>query len=140
MRFSSSIMAGHIVASLARNLLATALVIGVGLGIGWRPTGAPWACAAAIALIAAFILAMSWLAAAFGLLVRSAEAANAATFVFMFLPYLSTAFVPARTMPAVLRPLVSPDLFGVAGEQARQVLLEAVAGPRRPDLRHGTRT
>ena len=107
----SSILAGHIVASLARNLLATALVIGVGLGVGWRPVGGPGAWAAAVALITAFILALSWLAAAFGLLVRSAEAANAATFVFMFLPYLSTAFVPARTLPAVLRPVAANQPF-----------------------------
>ena len=38
---SSSILLGHIAASLARNLLATALVIGVGLGIGWRPHASP---------------------------------------------------------------------------------------------------
>jgi hypothetical protein len=41
--------------------------------------------------------------------------------------------VSAGQMPAALRPLVSRDLFGVDEEQARQVLLEAVAGPRRPD-------
>ena len=45
--------------------------------------------------------------------------------------------VPAAEMPAVLRPLVFRDLFGVAEEQARQVLLEAVAGPRRPDQQAG---
>ena len=103
----SSVLAGHIVASLARNLLATALVIGVGLGVGWRPTASPLAWLAAFGMIAAFILALSWLAAAFGLLVRSPEAATAATFVFMFVPYLSTAFVPARTMTAVLRPIAA---------------------------------
>jgi ABC-2 type transport system permease protein len=102
---SASILGGHIVASLARNLLATALVIGVGIGIGWRPTGSVAAWAGATAMIVAFILAMSWFAAAFGLLVRSPEAANAASFVIMFLPYLSTAFVAARTLPAVLRPV-----------------------------------
>ncbi len=102
---SASILSGHIVASLARNLLATALVIGVGIGIGWRPSASPAAWAAAAAMIVAFILAMSWLAAAFGLLVRSPEAANAASFVIMFLPYLSTAFVAVRTLPAVLRPV-----------------------------------
>ena len=52
--------------------------------------------------------------------------------------------VPAAEMPAVLRPLVYRDLFGVDEEEARQVLLEAVAGPRRPDEKpvfpgHGTR-
>src|SRR5215469_6725264 len=41
--------------------------------------------------------------------------------------------VSAAEMPAVLRPLVYRDLFGVAEEQARQILLEAVAGPQRPD-------
>ncbi len=41
--------------------------------------------------------------------------------------------VPAAQVPAVLRPLVFRDLFGVAEEQARRVLLEGVAGPRRPD-------
>jgi len=107
----ASILAGHIVASLARNLLATALVIGVGVGIGWRPVASPAAWAAAVAMVTAFILAMSWLAAGFGLLVRSPEAANAATFVLMFIPYLSTAFVPARTMPAVLRPVAANQPF-----------------------------
>ncbi len=41
--------------------------------------------------------------------------------------------VPAAQVPAMLRSLVSRDLFGIAEERARQVLLEAVAGPRRPD-------
>jgi ABC-2 type transport system permease protein len=107
----SSILAGHIAASLARNLLATALVIGVGLGVGWRPVASPAAWLAAAGMIVAFILAMSWLAAAFGLLVGSAEAANAATFILMFIPYLSTAFVPARTMPKVLRPVAANQPF-----------------------------
>jgi ABC-2 type transport system permease protein len=108
---SSSILGGHIVASLARNLLATALVIGVGLSVGWRPVASPVRWLAAAAMIVAFILAMSWFAAAFGLLVRSPEAANAATFALMFIPYLSTAFVPARTMPAVLRPVAANQPF-----------------------------
>ena len=50
-------------------------------------------------MIVLFVLALSWLAAAVGLLARSVEAANSVTFVLMFLPYVSTAFVPARTMP-----------------------------------------
>jgi ABC-2 type transport system permease protein len=108
---ASSVLAGHIVASLARNLLATALVIAVGLGVGWRPTASPLRWLGAVAMIVAFILAMSWLAAAFGLLVRSPEAATGATFGIMFIPYLSTAFVPARTLPAVLRPIAANQPF-----------------------------
>jgi ABC-2 type transport system permease protein len=100
--FGSSLLVGHVVASVARNLVATVLVIGVGLGIGWRPTGSPFKWAAAAGMIALFVLALSWLAAAVGLLARTAEAATSFTMVLMFVPYVSTAFVPAHTMPAVL--------------------------------------
>ena len=115
----SAILSGHIAASLARNLLATALVIAVGLGVGWRPSASPAAWAGAAAVIVAFILTMSWLAAAFGLLVRSPEAANAATFVLMFIPYVSTAFVPAAAMPAVLRPIAANQPFTAVIETMR---------------------
>jgi ABC-2 type transport system permease protein len=100
---ASALLTGHIAASLARNLLATALVIAVGLGVGWRPSASPARWLAAIAMIVLFIVAMSWLAATFGLIARSVESANAATFVLMFLPYVSSAFVPVRTMTPALR-------------------------------------
>jgi ABC-2 type transport system permease protein len=53
-------------------------------------------------MIVLFVLALSWLAAAVGLLARTAEAATSFTMVLMFIPYVSTAFVPAHTMPAAL--------------------------------------
>ncbi|HUN35464.1 MAG TPA: ABC transporter permease [Trebonia sp.] len=108
---SSSVLAGHIVASLARNLLATALVIGVGLAVGWRPSASPAQWVAAVGMIVLFIVAMSWLATAVGLLAGSPEAANSASFAIWFLPYLSTAFVPAGTMTKVLRPIAANQPF-----------------------------
>ncbi len=104
-------LAGQIVASVARNLLATAAVIGVGLAVGWRPSGGALDWLGAIALIVAWITAMSWLAACFGLAVSSPEAATGATFALMFVPYLSTAFVPASTMTRVLRPIAANQPF-----------------------------
>jgi len=115
-----TVLAGQIAASLARNLLATALVIGAGLAVGWRPTGSPLHWAAALGLIVLFITALSWLAACFGLVVGSPEAANGATFILMFIPYLSTAFVPAGTMTRVLRP--------IAANQPFTPLIEAMRG------------
>ena len=106
-----SVLAGQIVASVARNLLATALVIAVGLGVGWRPVAGPAQWLGAIAMIAGFILALSWLAACFGLLVGGPEAANGATFALAFIPYLSTAFVPAGSMTRVLRPVAANQPF-----------------------------
>ncbi len=106
-----SVLAGHITASLLRNLVATALVIGVGLAVGWRPDASVAGWAGAAGMIVLFILALSWLAAAVGLLVHGAEAANSATFVFMFIPYVSTAFVPAATMPGWLRGFATHQPF-----------------------------
>jgi ABC-2 type transport system permease protein len=115
-----TVLAGQIVASLARNLLATALVIGVGLAVGWRPTGGPLDWLGAAGLIVLFIAALSWLAACFGLVVASPEGATGATFALMFIPYLSTAFVPASTMTRVLRP--------IAANQPFTPLIEAMRG------------
>jgi len=106
-----SVLAGQVAASLARNLLATALVIAAGLAVGWRPAAGPARWLAAVAMIVLFTLAMSWLAACFGLVVGSPEAANGATFILMFIPYLSSAFVPASTMTRVLRPIAANQPF-----------------------------
>jgi ABC-2 type transport system permease protein len=108
---SASILIGHIAASLVRNLIATALVIGVGIGVGWRPTGSPGRWLMAVAMIVLFILALSWLAAAVGLLAGNVEAANSVAFVLMFLPYASTAFVPTSTMPTWLRAFAAHQPF-----------------------------
>lgn len=99
----SSVLTGHVVASLLRNLMAMVIVIGVALLVGWRPTASPVEWAGAAALLALFILSVSWLSACLGLVAGSPEAANAFTFVILFVPYVSSAFVPTRTMPAVLQ-------------------------------------
>jgi ABC-2 type transport system permease protein len=107
----SSVLVGHVIASLARNLVATTLVIGVGLAIGWRPTASAPDWVAASAMIVLVILALSWSAAAVGLLARTPEAASSFSMVLMFLPYVSTAFVPAHTLPAVLRAFAEHQPF-----------------------------
>jgi ABC-2 type transport system permease protein len=115
----ASLLVGHVVASLVRNLVATALVIGVGFAVGWRPTGSVAGWLAAAGMIVLFVLALSWLAAAVGLLARTAEAASSFTMVLMFLPYVSTAFVPADTLPAVLRPVAEHQPFTPVVETMR---------------------
>jgi ABC-2 type transport system permease protein len=99
-----SLIAGHVVASVVRNLASAALALAFAFAIGYRPgaDAAQWL--AAIALLALFVVAISWLAAAIGILVRSPEAAQGITFVISFLPYPSSAFVPVSTMPSWLQP------------------------------------
>jgi ABC-2 type transport system permease protein len=73
--------------------------MGIALAIGFRPHGSVIGWLAALAVLLMFVIAVSWLSAAFGLLVTSPDAANSIMFVLMFLTYASSAFVPVRTMP-----------------------------------------
>jgi ABC-2 type transport system permease protein len=100
---SGAVLTGHVVASVARNVVSTSLVIGVALVCGFRPVADPARWLAAAGLLLVLMVCISWLAACFGLIARSVEAANAITFVAAFAPYVSSAFVPPETMPAALR-------------------------------------
>jgi len=98
-----ALLNGHVAASVARNLLSSLLVIAVAFAIGFRSDAnlAHWL--GAFGILALFVLALSWFAAAIGVAVRSAEAANGVTLLVAFLPYASSAFVPIHTMPSWLQ-------------------------------------
>jgi ABC-2 type transport system permease protein len=100
---ASAVITGHVVASLLRNLLATGIVIGVALLLGFRPAADLVGWLAVIGVVAAYILAITYLFAAIGLAASNPEAANGYGFFLMFLPYVSSAFVPVETMPEWLR-------------------------------------
>ncbi|PWK82979.1 ABC-2 type transport system permease protein [Lentzea atacamensis] len=100
---SFAVLTGHVTASVARNALATAIVVLVAVGMGFRPTATVLGWVLAMGLLLLYVLALSWLAAGFGVIARSVESASVLGFFMLFLPYLSSAFVPTTTMPAVLR-------------------------------------
>ncbi|WP_435838478.1 ABC transporter permease [Streptomyces antimycoticus] len=122
------ILAGHVAASVLRNTVATALVFGVAFLIGFRPDVGPldWLAVAGILLM--FILAISWLSACFGLIARSPEAAGGFTFLMMFLPYPSSAFVPIDTMPGWLHGFAQHQPVTPVIEALRGLLLDRPAG------------
>jgi ABC-2 type transport system permease protein len=93
----------HVLASVARNLMSTALVFGVAFAIGFRSDASVLNWLGAIGILAMFVIALSWLAAAIGIMARSAESASGMTFLISFLPYPSSAFVPTHTLPSWLR-------------------------------------
>ena len=97
---AGSVLTGHVVANVCRNIVSTTLVIGVALVCGFRPVADPTRWLAAAGLLLALMVAISWVATSFGLLVKSVETANALTFIAAFAPYLSSAFVAPETMPA----------------------------------------
>jgi len=96
---AGAVLTGHVVASVLRNLVATAIVVAVGVAVGFRPAAGLIDWIATAALIALYILAITYLFAAIGLAAGSPEAANGYGFILLFLPYLSSAFVPVSSMP-----------------------------------------
>ncbi|MET9230768.1 ABC transporter permease [Lentzea sp. NPDC003310] len=98
-----SVLTGHVVASVARNALATSAVVLVALLMGFRPSASAGSWVLAMGLLALYVLALSWLAAGFGVIARTVESASLLGFFMLFVPYLSSAFVPVATMPSWLR-------------------------------------
>ncbi|MGN9813067.1 ABC transporter permease [Micromonospora sp. BQ11] len=125
---ATAILFGHVAASVVRNTVSTVLVLAVAVAIGFRPVVDPlrWLAAAGVLLL--FLLAVSWLSAAFGLLARTPEAANGFTFLVMFLPYPSSAFVPVETMPSWLRGFADHQPVTPVIETLRALLLGTPAG------------
>ncbi|MFC7928963.1 ABC transporter permease [Streptomyces cinereoruber] len=121
-------LAGHVAATVTRNVLSTALVLGAAFAIGFRPAGTAAGWLAAIGLLLAWITAVSWLSAALGLVTKTAEAAGAITFFMMFLPYPSSAFVPIETMPSWLHGFAEHQPVTPLIESMRGLLLGQPAG------------
>jgi ABC-2 type transport system permease protein len=124
----TAVLAGHVVASVARNLLSTVLVLAVALLIGFRPQADPVQWLAAIGLLVLFVFAFSWVAAAVGLLAKSVEAANGFSFFVTFLPYPSSAFVPIDTMPSWIHGFAEHQPFTPVIESVRGLLLGTPVG------------
>lgn len=125
---ATPILASHVAASTARNLLSTGLVLGVAFLIGFRPSASAAGWLAALGVLLAFVLAISWLSAAVGLLARTPEAASGFTFLMMFLPYPSSAFVPIDTMPAWLHGFADHQPVTPVIESLRGLLLDQPVG------------
>lgn len=125
---SGAVLTGHVVASVLRNLVATAIVIGVGVLVGFRPTASAVEWIALAGLITLYILAITYLFAAIGLAAGSPEGANGYGFVLLFLPYLSSAFVPVASMPEWLQPVAAHQPITPIVETIRALLMDTDAG------------
>ncbi len=124
----ASVLSGHVVASTARNLMSTVLVLAVGFLIGFRPQADALDWLAALGILLAFVTAFSWASAAIGLLAKTPEAASGFTFFVMFMPYPSSAFVPIETMPSWIHGFAEHQPFTPVIESMRGLLLDQPVG------------
>lgn len=101
---SSAVMTGHVVADLVRNVISSIILVIVALFMGFSPAASFMDWLGILGILLLFTLAFSWLAAIMGLLAKSVEAVQWISFFFVFpLTFASAAFVPAESMPGVLR-------------------------------------
>ncbi|MFD2027232.1 ABC transporter permease [Promicromonospora aerolata] len=123
-----TVLSGHVAASLVKNLVTTAIVFGVSILLGFRPEASLLGWLAAVGMILLFVGWVTWLAALVGVLVRSPEAAAGFSFFVMFLPYVSSAFVPVETLPGWLRGFAEHQPVTPVIETVRGLLAGDVAG------------
>jgi ABC-2 type transport system permease protein len=100
----SALIIGHVEADLVRNMISGLIVIGVSFLMGFQPVAEliDWILVFGLAIL--FSLAISWISAIMGLLVKSIEAAQWTGFIVIFpLTFVSSAFVPTDTMPPALQ-------------------------------------
>jgi ABC-2 type transport system permease protein len=99
----SAVLWAHVLTSLIANLISVVVVVLVALLMGFRSSAGVSAWLAVAGIIILFTLALTWLAVTPGLSAKTMEGASAFSYPLIFLPFLSSAFVPTDTMPGVVR-------------------------------------
>ena len=99
----SSVLWAHVLTSLFANGLSLVIIVLVAVLIGFRTSASLLAWLAVAGILALFTLALTWLAVIAGLTAKSVDGASAFSYPLIFLPFISSAFVPTDTMPGPVR-------------------------------------
>src|SRR5689334_11810623 len=99
----SGVLWAHVCTSLVANLISLVVVVGVALLMGFRSGAGVLAWLAVAGILFLFTLALTWIAVIPGLSAASVEGAGAFAYPLIFLPFVSSAFVPTATMPGPVR-------------------------------------
>ena len=118
----AAFLTGHVLASLIQVVISTALVLGIAIAIGFRPTADPVEWLAAIGLIVVFTFGLIWLAVALGVAAKSVETASNTPIFIVLLVFLGSGFAPTSTMPDGLRQFATWQPFTPVTETVRGLL------------------
>ena len=99
----STALWGHVLTSLVSNAISVVVIILVALLMGFRSSAGVLSWLAVAGILALFTLALTWVAAIAGLSATSVDGAGAFAYPIIFLPFISSAFVPTKTMPSAVR-------------------------------------
>lgn len=126
---SWGLLMGYVVADLVRNIVSSAIMIGVGVLVGFRPDASISDWILIIGLLLMFTFAVSWLSAIMGLLAKSVEAVQWMSFMIIFpLTFASAAFAPTETMTPVLRVFAENQPVTHVIEAIRALMIDVPVG------------
>jgi ABC-2 type transport system permease protein len=94
---------GHVLTSLVSNAISVVVIILLALVMGFRSSAGILEWLSVAGLLALFTLTMTWIAVIAGLSAKSVDGASAIAFAIHLLPFVSSAFVPTRSMPSAVR-------------------------------------
>lgn len=120
---SWSVLTGHALAAMVRNIITAVLILGMAFLIGFRSKAGIVQWMIVIGILLLFMAAITWLSILIGLISSSAESANGISAFTMFLPYLSSGIVPTETMPTVLRAFAENQPMTPIIESIRSLLM-----------------
>jgi ABC-2 type transport system permease protein len=123
-----SVLTGHVLGSVIQAVFSLAIVIGVALLVGFRPTAGlgGWLATAGFLVVVTF--ALVWLSVALGQVSRSVETASNLPMPLVLLPFLGSGFVPTDSMPAGLRWFAEYQPFTPIIETLRGLLMDKPIG------------
>ncbi|MDQ2782811.1 ABC transporter permease [Lapillicoccus sp.] len=124
----AAVLAGHVLGNTIQAVIAVALVLCVGLLIGFRPTAGPFGWFAAVGLVVLISYAISWLAVGMGMQSKSVETASNLPLILTLLPLLGSGFVPTASMPSGLQWFAQYQPFTPFIETIRGLLLGTPLG------------
>lgn len=99
----SAALWGHVLTSLVSNAISVAVIILAALIMGFRSSAGILSWFAVAGILTLFTLALTWIAAIAGLSAKSVDGAGAFSYPLIFLPFISSAFVPTDSMPPLVR-------------------------------------
>ncbi len=99
----SAALWGHVLTSLVSNAISVVVIVLVALLMGFRSSAGVLSWLAVAGILALFTLALTWIAVIAGLSAKSVDGAGAFSYPLIFLPFISSAFVPTETMPTAVR-------------------------------------
>lgn len=99
----SAVLWGHVLTSVVANLASLVIVVLVAVAMGFRSDAGPLGWLAVLGILLLFTLALTWLAVIPGLTARTVDGVSGFSYPLIFLPFVSSAFVPTNGMPGPLR-------------------------------------